>query len=190
MSSSESPNNPQEPENEVEETSAADGQTTEETAPLTLEEQLDAAYVERDKCRDLALRANAELENFRKRTKKEVSDMLKYAEFAFVRDLLPGLDNLRRALSAAEQSSDANELLQGVNMVLDQFEGILASHHVLPIVSQGELFDPNLHEALTQVPSADHPPMTILEEVERGYQMYDRVVRPGKVIVSKEVDSE
>ena len=59
-----------------------------------------------------------------------------------------------------------------------------------PIAAKGEIFDPNLHEALTQIPSADHPPMTILEEVERGYQMHDRVVRPGKVVVSAEVVSE
>ena len=80
----------------------------------------------RDQSQDAALRAKAELENFRRRSQKETGEMLKFAEIGFVRDLLPGLDNLRRALAAAEQTSDVNELLKGVNMVLDQLEGVLA----------------------------------------------------------------
>ncbi len=185
MNSSETPNEQQPGSNsESENTEATD------SAPQSVEKQLAAAIAERDQCKEMALRANAELENFRKRSQKEVGDMLKYASMGIVRDLLPGLDNLRRALVAAEQSSDINELVQGVSMVLSQFESVLTSHQIKPIAAKGEQFDPNLHEALTQIPSADHPANTIIEEIERGYQMHDRVVRPGKVVVSKEVTDQ
>jgi molecular chaperone GrpE len=100
------------------------------------------------------------------------------------RELLPVLDNLKRALAAAETSKNVEDLLQGVSMVAKQLEDMLTRHSLEAIESMGKPFDPNLHEALGQVPSADHPPMTVIQELERGYTLHDRVVRPTKVIVS------
>ena len=105
------------------------------------------------------------------------------------RDLLPTLDNLRRAVEAGQSRGNLEELLSGLSMVLKQVDETLARHAVLPISTVGEAFDPNRHEALTQIPSPDHEPMTVLQEVERGYTMHDRVLRPSKVIVAAPANS-
>jgi molecular chaperone GrpE len=145
---------------------------------------LAAALAERDECRDKLLRAYAELENFRKRVQREREEDRRYAAAPLARDLFPILDNLRRAVEAAEKGGTIDDLRQGVAMVLQQAQEVLAKHHVQAIAAVGQPFDPNLHEALTQVPSAEHPPMTVVQEAERGYLLHDRVLRPAKVIVS------
>jgi len=160
-----------------EKTESADSQTS-------LEDQIRGLQAERDALHDQRLRAQAELENFRKRARKENEQTRLYGHLTVVRDLLPGLDNLRRTLSAAEESHNVDQLIEGVRMVLKQFEDMLARHAVVPIEAMGQPFDPNRHEAVQQLPSADQPPMTVLQEIERGYMLHDRVVRPGKVIVS------
>ncbi|MCL4109624.1 UNVERIFIED_CONTAM: hypothetical protein GTU68_061881 [Idotea baltica] len=147
-------------------------------------DQLDAAIAERDGFQDQLLRSHAELDNFRRRSSKELADAREYQSLKLVGDILPCLDNLRRAVEAAETSKNIDELTQGIQMVSKQFDGILAAHGATPIQSVGQPFDPNCHMALTQVPSADHEPMTVLQEVERGYKLKDRVVRPSSVIVS------
>ena len=157
---------------------AVDAIESAEADPLT------AAFAERDECRDKLLRAHAELDNFRKRVQREREEERRYAIGSLAGDLLPVLDNLQRAVAAAEKGGTVDDLRQGVEMVLGQALETLAKHHVTPIAAAGEPFDPNHHEALTQVPSPDHPPLTILEEVEAGYKIHDRVLRPSKVIVS------
>ena len=162
--------------------SRSDGQSSAEIA--SLREQLEAARAERDENRDLALRTQAELENYRKRVNRERDEDSRYRVLPLAKDVLPAADNLRRAVQAANQSGNAEELIRGVEMVLRQFDEALVRHDVKPIAAEGETFDPNRHEALTQVPSPDHEPMTILQEVERGYTLHDRVLRPSKVIVA------
>jgi len=150
----------------------------------TLEEQLAAAITERDANYQRVLRSQAELENYRKRAHKEMQEARLYQALPIIRDLLPGLDNLERAIEAAEKTSDAGELVQGVQMVAKQFADFLSRQSAEPITAVGEAFDPNLHEAIQQLPSSDHPPMTVIQEVERGYTLNGRVIRPSKVIVS------
>jgi len=133
---------------------------------------------------DQLLRGQAELENFRRRSQRDAGEARKYQSLALVRDLLPAMDNLQRAIQAAEQSGDVGNLLEGIRMVSHQLAETLKGHAAQPIAAEGEPFDPNLHEALSQVPTPDHPPMTVLQVVETGYRMHDRVVRPAKVIVS------
>ena len=86
--------------------------------------------------------------------------------------------------TSAKQSKNADELIAGIELVVKQFEAALANFGVQPIVAAGQPFDPHLHEAIQQVPTADHPPLTVVQDVERGYVLHDRVVRPSKVIVS------
>lgn len=155
----------------------------EQAASPSLKEQLEAAMSERDENRDRWLRTQAEFENFRKRAAREADDARKYQAQPLASDLLPVLDNLRRAIQAGTSTS-AEELLQGVQMVSKQFEEALRRHGLKPIEAVGKPLDPHLHEAITQMPSANHPPMTVLQEVESGYTLNDRVVRPSKVIVS------
>ncbi len=139
---------------------------------------------ERDQFFESWKRVQAEFENFRKRQQRESEQSAKYAALPVIRDILPGLDNLRRSLEAAQKGGKLEDLTKGVEMTLKQLEEILARNDAKPIDGTGKPFDPNLHEAITQMPSADHPPMTVLMEVERGYVLHDRVVRPSKVIVS------
>lgn len=133
---------------------------------------------------DKLLRSQAEMENFRRRMQREMEDARRYESLRLVRDLLPGLDGLQRAVGAAEQTGDTQQLLDGIKMVSQQFRDILKAHNAQPIEAMGKPFDPNEHEALTQVPSADCEPMTVLQVVEMGYKLHDRVVRPARVIVS------
>ena len=130
------------------------------------------------------IRSQAELENYRKRAQKEMEELRRYQSQSIIRDLLPGLDNLDRAVSAAESSSSVEELLEGIRMVQKQFDSALAAHGAKPIECMGQPFDPNLHEAVQQMPSPDFPAMTVMNEMERGYVIADRVIRPSKVIVS------
>lgn len=157
--------------------------------PPTLEEQLATALVEKAELWDRCLRMQAELENFRKRVNRERDEDRKYAALPLVRDLVPTLDNLQRAVDACrksnpEEGSPAAGLLQGVEMVRGQLVDALKEHGATPIEALGQPFDPRLHEALQQVPTDEFPPMTVLMEYERGYAMRDRIVRPAKVIVS------
>ena len=146
--------------------------------------QFSNLQAERDDFRERWLRSQAELENYRKRAQKELDQERQSRSLPVVRDVQPALDNLQRALQMATTAKDADQLIKGVKMVAQQFEEALAKHAVVQIQAVGKPFDPNFHEAIQQAPSKDHPPMTVLHDVEKGYQMYDRVVRPTKVIVT------
>jgi molecular chaperone GrpE len=139
---------------------------------------------ERDQYFDQWKRTQAELENFRKRAQRELELALRYANVPLIRELLPAMDNLSRSVQAAEQTGNVEELLQGLRMIQSQFDQVFSNQSAQPIKTVGEPFDPNLHEALQQIPTDEHPPMTVLQEVERGYVLHDRVIRPSKVLVS------
>lgn len=140
--------------------------------------------------KNLALRAQAELENYRKRASRELVDERRYASMPLMRDLLPVLDNLERAIRAAEQNPESTGLLEGVKMVSEQLHSVLEKNNCIVIPSLHEPFDPNLHDAIQQFPSADHPPGTVIDVAQQGYQLHERVVRPSQVIVSKESTPE
>ena len=98
---------------------------------------------------------------------------------------MPALDNLHRALAVAETSKNVDKLVEGVRMVAKQIEAALSRHQIVPIEAAGKPFDPNLHQAVQQMPTDEHPPMTVVHEVERGFTLQDRVVRPATVIVAQ-----
>ena len=141
---------------------------------------------ELEQAKDRALRVQAELENYRKRAAREMQEQARYANLPLMRDLLPALDNLDRAIAAAEQIIDAASLLQGVKMVARQLEGVFEKHQCVRIAALEQPFDPHLHEAILQQPSEEHPAGTVVQETQSGYQLHDRVVRPSQVIVSTE----
>lgn len=155
-----------------------------ETGAPTVSEQLQSALAERDQYKEKWARALADLENFRKRVYREMDDERKYQSLPMLKSLLPVFDGLDRAVFAASQSKNFDDLLNGVVMTIKQLESALAGLGAKPIQAQGQPFDPNMHEAISQAPSEDYPPMTVLHDVERGYTLHDRVVRPTKVIVS------
>ena len=138
-----------------------------------------------------ALRSHAELENFRKRAQRELVDERRYAVVPLVRDLLPVVDNLQRAIDATAtrsvsegQSDDSASLLSGVQMVLAQFETILKQHQCVRIETVGAAFDPNVHEAIGQEPSDEHAAGTVTRSFQAGYKLHDRTIRPAQVFVS------
>ncbi|NLF09912.1 MAG: nucleotide exchange factor GrpE [Pirellulaceae bacterium] len=153
-----------------------DGMDYDRTAKLR--EELDAA-------RDRELRCRAELDNFRKRAAREYEDGLRYANLPLLKDILPVIDNIDRAIEAAEKNADAASLLEGFKLVRQQLEDVLRRHKCERIEALDAPFDPNLHHAVMQQPSADHSPNTVLIVTQNGYQLHDRVVRPSQVIVSK-----
>jgi molecular chaperone GrpE len=150
-------------------------------APL---EELEHLRAELAQTKDHLLRAYAELDNYRKRVSQQIEQERRYAELALLRDLLPVLDDLYRAIEAGEKSGEASGLLAGVRMITEHLEQVLARHHCFRIEAEGKPFDPNLHEAVGQQPSDTYPPNTVLQVVRTGYQLHDRLVRPAQVIIS------
>jgi len=164
---------------------AAAGSAPEAAVPAgSLEEQLQAAIAERDALTQKWLLSVADFDNYRRRAQKEAEQERRFAALPLARDLLPVLDNLHRAIDAARNGGDVNQLVQGMQMVSRQFDDMLAKHAVVPIAAVDQPFDPNLHQALQQVAAPGKPPLTVIAECERGYRLYDRVVRPSTVIVS------
>ena len=154
-------------------------------SPEQIVDMLEQQMVE---LRDRELKAQAELENFRKRIYRETEQTLKYAVSPLIKDLIEVLDNLARAADAAGattvNSPEAASLLEGVRMVQTQMINVLGKHHCRPMESLGKIFDPNLHQAIAQSPSADFPSGTVMFEATSGYMLHDRVIRPSHVIVS------
>jgi molecular chaperone GrpE len=132
---------------------------------------------------DRALRIQAELENYRKRMHRELADERRYAIVPLAKDLLTVVDNLERAIEAAQKTDGREGLLEGVKMVATQLDGVLAQHQCQRIDAVGQPFDPNVHQALAQEPS-DRPAGTVTRAVQSGYKLYDRVIRPAQVFVS------
>lgn len=131
-----------------------------------------------------AVRATADLENFRRRMRREMDDQLKFANQGLILELLPVLDNVYRAISAASKDEAGNGLLEGFLMVAQQLISTLKKHHCVPIDAVGHPFDPNRHEAISQMPSDEVAKGDVLQAVQEGYLLHDRVIRPSQVIIS------
>jgi molecular chaperone GrpE len=139
---------------------------------------------------DKFARLQAEFENFRKRTLKERQDSFQYGHQNLVKDLLSTVDNLDRAIEHGEQSKDGDfqNLLQGVDLVRHDLLGALAKHGVTVIEAAEQAFDPEVHEAMAQVPHPDLPPNSVVQVLQKGYLLRDRMMRPARVVVSKVVE--
>jgi molecular chaperone GrpE len=135
---------------------------------------------------DRLLRTQAELENFRKRSRREYEDAQKYREIDLLRDLLPVLDNVLRAIEASEKTADVESLKSGFRMTAQQIEKVFESHGCKTIETDGQPFDPAVHDAILQQAVPNAKPGTIVGTASRGYRLHDRVVRPAQVIVAKE----
>ena len=168
---------------------------TDRDAAAVVEHDLDAlqariadAEQKRDEYLDLAQRTRADFENYQKRMQRDLAQERRYAQAPLASDLLQAIDNLDRATIAAEQAGEKGPLVQGVAMVLSQLLDVLRRHGITRIEAMGQPFDPNLHQAVMQQPSKEHPPMTIVQVLEPGYMIHERVLRPARVVVSKTPD--
>lgn len=151
--------------------------STDESELRRLEQELAVAH-------DAALRSHAELDNFRKRSFRELEEQRKYAGLSLMRDLLPVLDNLDRAIQASEQNESSTGLLDGVSMVAQQLHSVLDQHGCKRIEAKGSTFDPNLHEAIGQLHCSEFAAGLVAEATTVGYELHGRVVRPSQVFVS------
>jgi molecular chaperone GrpE len=147
-----------------------------------LRQQLQAKIEEAAKNYDLFLRERAELENFKRRMQREKADALRFAAEPLVRDLLPVVDNLERAIAHA--GDNGQSVVEGVRLVLKSLLDILERHGVKRIDAVGERFDPARHEAMAQVESAEHEPNHVVDQHHSGYLLHDRLLRPALVTVS------
>jgi len=135
------------------------------------------------------LRALAELDNYKKRAARDKADVIKYGKEDVIKDILPFLDSLDRALEHAD-SNDAQAFKSGLALIQDQLLCCLKKHGVEKIESVGAAFDPNFHEALMQMDSADHQNNQILSEMEKGYLLNGRLIRPSRVCVCKKTKED
>jgi molecular chaperone GrpE len=152
-------------------------------------EALQAQIAEKDKeiveLKDKYLRTLADSENARKRIRQQSEESIRIQREAILRDLLPIIDNLERALAAARSGTDAKTIIDGVEMTVRALIDFLRAQGVTPLQSVGQAFDPNRHEAVDHVASAKHPPNTVVDEFHRGYLIGDRTLRPARVSVAK-----
>jgi len=140
---------------------------------------------ELDEAKNRTLRALADLENYRTRVNRQVAEERKYASIEFMRELLLVWDNIGRALEAVAATHDLESLVEGVQMVYAQFLEVLKKHHCEKIEAKFQQFDPNFHASVTQVVCAEYPANTVIDEVQTGFRLFDRVVRPSQVVLSK-----
>jgi molecular chaperone GrpE len=152
-------------------------------ATVDLEVELAAAKAQAEAMRDKWLRSMADLENYKKRTRREIDDAVHRALGNMLNDFLPVGDNLERALAAMPANTDP-QLAKGLEMVRGEFFSALARHGIKPIQSVGTVFDPNLHDALQQIDTPDHAPGVVVTEYEKGYLRGDRLLRAARVIVA------
>ncbi len=140
---------------------------------------------ERDQLKDQMLRTMADFQNYRKRMQQETETIRQYASEKLVTMLLPVLDNFERTLASIEQGASMEALVDGVRAIEKQVRHVLDTQHVKRIASVGEPFDPEVHEALGVEPSDEYPDNTVVTQIEAGYRMGDRVIRPARVKVSR-----
>jgi len=153
-------------------------------------ERLDESEKECKKLEDRLLRVAADFDNFKKRTAKEFANLIKFANQGLIAKLTDTLDNFERALDSAKNSSDFDSFHKGVELIYNHLKDILTKDGLKEIKTKGEKFDPNLHEAISQIESDEYPEGVIVQEVSKGYILKDKVIKAPKVIVSKGKEKE
>lgn len=146
-------------------------------------DRLATLEAEKNEARERMLRIAAEFENYKKRVRKEQSESESKARESVLRDMLEVIDNLERAVAVGE-GADPKTVLQGVQLVLRLFGSKLERYEVKAFEAKGQPFDPRLHDAISQVPTADAPPGSVVSEVQKGYKIGDRLLRPAMVAVA------
>ncbi len=164
----------------------SDGIDPEDDARAELESRLETAEQALQSEQDRFTRLYAEFENYKKRTAREMGEFRKYATESLIKELIPVVDNLERAISSSgEETQDKSCILEGVEMTRKEILRVLEKYQVKPIEAMGMPFDPNFHEAVGQEESETEGDNIVVRELLKGYTMHDRLIRPSMVIVSK-----
>jgi molecular chaperone GrpE len=171
-------------------TGVSSGPKAAEPTPLEQEVQALKAELEQKKkelatAQEKQLRALAEMENYKKRAARDQTEQLRYANEKLLRELLPVLDNLERALNHAKDASERSPWIEGVELTYRQFLDVLKKFGVTPITSIGEIFDPGRHQAVAYLDTNDQPENHVAEELQKGYLYHERVLRPSMVAVAR-----
>ena len=159
-------------------TAPAENRSAEEDDPMI------GLQADLDRFRDLAMRSQADFENYKKRCAREKEDAIKYANGSLLERLLPIVDNFELGLSAARGDGEQSPIYAGMNLVLKQMNDFLTDNGAQPIEAVGQKFDPNLHEAIAHEPSDRIPENHVIRQTRRGYRFKDRLLRPSSVVVS------
>ncbi|WP_290435045.1 nucleotide exchange factor GrpE [Aeromonas caviae] len=167
-----------------------DSEVTAEQARIAeLEAKLEAAQQASLEERERAIRAVAEMENLRRRAAQDVEKAHKFALEKFAAELLPVLDNLERAIELADKENDTlKPMIEGVELTLKSMQSGVAKFGLVALDPTNQPFDPNAHQAMSMVPSADVAPNTVIAVMQKGYELNGRVIRPAMVMVSKSAD--
>ncbi len=151
-----------------------------------LQAQVDALTEELAAAKDQAIRAQAEVQNVRRRAEQDVEKAHKFGQEKLVNDLLPIIDNLERALDTMDAENEAfKSVIEGVELTLKSFQDTLVRHNIEAVNPVGEPFDPQLHQAMSMVESPDAEPNTVINVFQKGYTLHGRLVRPAMVVVAK-----
>ncbi|VAW46456.1 Heat shock protein GrpE [hydrothermal vent metagenome] len=157
-----------------------------ETVSEDIEAMLAESRSEAEKHKDMALRIQADMENLRRRTRLDVESAHKYALDKFVNALIPAMDSMEMGMEAAyKEDASIESLREGIDMTFKQLLDVLAEFNVERIDPKGEKFDPQQHEAMTMIPSPDHESNTVVDVIQKGYTLNERLVRPARVIVAQ-----
>src|SRR5882762_9039582 len=148
------------------------------------EDSMAGLQADLDRFRELALRSQADFENYKKRTAREKEDAIKYANSSLLQQLVAIIDNFELGLAAAKEQGKESPIYSGMVLVQKQLSDLLAENGLQPIEAEGKPFDPNLHEAIAHEPSDHVPEGIVLRQTRRGYRYKDRLLRPAKVVVS------
>ena len=180
---SETPASSQEQE---EETANESGPAAESDVVTELEAKIETAQQEAKESYDRLLRVSAEFDNYKKRSAREMQEFRKYANESLLKDLLPVLDNLELAIKAArDETNEQASLVDGVDLTLKEILRVLDKHGVQPVEALHKPFDPVFHQAVVGEESDTHPENTIIQELQKGYTLHDRLLRPSMVVVAK-----
>ncbi|VVS93732.1 nucleotide exchange factor GrpE [Desulfoluna spongiiphila] len=174
----------------VAEEAEAEAEEAEEVAKSPeelMEEKIKAAETKAAENYDRLLRSTAEFDNYKKRSAREFQESKKYANEAFIKQLLPVIDNLERAVeSIGDEGDDSGQgVIEGVKMTLSEIFKVFDKFHLKPLESEGKPFDPNFHQAVIQEETNAVPENTVVKEMQKGYLLHDRLIRPAMVVVSK-----
>jgi molecular chaperone GrpE len=166
--------------------------STEEPTPPASEapDPLEEARAEIAKLKDAYMRTAADFDNYRKRSRREVDDARKAGREELLKEMLPVFDNLERGIQSAQRATEVKAVADGVAMVGKQFEATLGRLQITRIATVGNMFDPSLHEAIQQVETNEHPPGTVVAEVQPGYTNGERLIRAAMVVVAKPKSEE
>ena len=173
----------EEPEKNGADAEAASDEGSNEAKPET--DPIAEAKAETERCKDQWMRSAADFDNFRKRTRRELEDTRKAGREELLKDLLPVFDNLERAIASADRATEVKPVAEGLKMVIRQFMDTLGRSGITKVPSIGAMFDPAVHEAIQQIESTEHPPGTVVSEVQPGYQQGERLIRAAMVVVAK-----